>query len=130
MDWALSRRGLLEGVAAAGAVLAADAFAGPVERVRAAQHPGWVFGRMTGAEALAEALALDPHLPPKWRSLGFHVHWRGRLVAVRIDADAGQVEATLTTGDPMPIRIGGRQHRLERGTTLRAACPAMGGGRG
>src|SRR5262249_36102619 len=59
MDWTFSRRGLFEGVAAAGAVLAADAWAGPLEKARAAHHPGWVFGRMTGAEALTEALILE-----------------------------------------------------------------------
>ena len=60
MDWSFSRRGLFQGVAAAGGVLAADAVeAGPLRQVRANQHPGWVFGRMTGAEALTEALILE-----------------------------------------------------------------------
>lgn len=61
MDWSFSRRGLLQGVAAAGGVLAADAAmpAGPLEAARARRHPGWVFGRMTGAEALTEALVLE-----------------------------------------------------------------------
>lgn len=60
MDWSFSRRGLLQGVAATGAALTAEAaVAGPLGRVRAAHHPGWVFGRMTGAEALTEALILE-----------------------------------------------------------------------
>ncbi|MBX9627925.1 MAG: thiamine pyrophosphate-binding protein [Gemmataceae bacterium] len=60
MDASFSRRGLLQGAAAVGGVLAAEAAsAGPLGRVRAARHPGWVFGRMTGAEALTEALLLE-----------------------------------------------------------------------
>lgn len=60
MDFAFSRRGLLQGTAAVGGVLAASAAgAGPVANVRAARHPGWIFGRMTGAEALCEALLAE-----------------------------------------------------------------------
>ena len=60
MDRPFSRRGLLQGVAATGGLLAADALrAGPLGHVRQARHPGWVFGRMTGAEALVEVLLLE-----------------------------------------------------------------------
>jgi len=60
MDFAFSRRGLFQGAAAVGGALAAaHANAGPVQQVRAAKHPGWIFGRMTGAEALAEALVAE-----------------------------------------------------------------------
>ncbi len=59
MNFPFSRRGLLQGVAAAGTAIAADAVAGPLGRVREDRHPGWVFGRMTGAEALTEALLLE-----------------------------------------------------------------------
>ena len=59
MDASFSRRGLFQGAAAVGTVAAASAAAGPVARVRQNNHPGWVFGRMTGAEALVEALKLE-----------------------------------------------------------------------
>lgn len=60
MDFSFSRRGLFHGsAAAAGALAATAAAAGPLRRVRADRHPGWVFGRMTGAEALAEALRTE-----------------------------------------------------------------------
>jgi acetolactate synthase-1/2/3 large subunit len=61
MDWSFSRRGLFQGLAGAGGALAASTFAdaGPIQKARANQHPGWVFGRMTGAEALTEALLLE-----------------------------------------------------------------------
>jgi acetolactate synthase-1/2/3 large subunit len=57
MDWSFSRRGLLQGAAAVCGAAAASA--GPFAKVRAARHPGWVFGRMTGAEALTEALLAE-----------------------------------------------------------------------
>jgi acetolactate synthase-1/2/3 large subunit len=59
MDWAFSRRGLFQGIVATGAALATDAVAAPLEKAQADHHPGWVFGRMTGAEALTEALLLE-----------------------------------------------------------------------
>jgi acetolactate synthase-1/2/3 large subunit len=60
MDFAFSRRGLFQGTAAVGGVLAAGAAdAGPLQHARAERHPGWVFGKMTGAEALAEALVQE-----------------------------------------------------------------------
>ena len=60
MDVSFSRRGLLQGIVATGGVLAANAaLAGPLQPLQAAKHPGWVFGRMTGAQALTEALILE-----------------------------------------------------------------------
>ncbi|MFO0826261.1 MAG: thiamine pyrophosphate-binding protein [Gemmataceae bacterium] len=61
MDFAFSRRGLLEGAAIGGAlaVSSATAAAGPLAKARQERHPGWVFGRMTGAQALTEALLLE-----------------------------------------------------------------------
>jgi len=59
MEASLTRRGLMKAIAATGSVLAAKATAGPVHQVQAARHPGWVFGRMTGAQALTEALLLE-----------------------------------------------------------------------
>jgi acetolactate synthase-1/2/3 large subunit len=59
MDWPLTRRGLLQGVAAAGgaALTAPQADAGPIARFR--HPPGWVAGKLTGAQAVAEALLAE-----------------------------------------------------------------------
>ncbi len=43
-----------------------------------------VFG-FCGLSLGADALALDPRLPPDWRTLRFQTHWRGRLVGIGID---------------------------------------------
>lgn len=59
MDGSFSRRGLLQGTVMVGGAFAARAAAGPLERLGQAQHPGWVFGRLTGAEALTEALIAE-----------------------------------------------------------------------
>ncbi len=57
MDWSFSRRGLFQGVAAAGGVLAANATA--PARLRRHAPDGWVSGKMTGAQALSEALVTE-----------------------------------------------------------------------
>jgi acetolactate synthase-1/2/3 large subunit len=59
MDWSFSRRGLLQGTALAGGVVAAALTPGRGEaRVhdRALRRQGWVAGRLTGAQAVAETL--------------------------------------------------------------------------
>ena len=59
-DWTFTRRGLFQGAAAVGGALAVSAASGgPFEKLRQTKHPGWVFGRMTGAEALVEALLTE-----------------------------------------------------------------------
>jgi acetolactate synthase-1/2/3 large subunit len=58
MDWSLTRRGLLQGLAAGGAALTVrTADAGPIGRLR--RQPGWVAGKLTGAQAVAEALLAE-----------------------------------------------------------------------
>jgi acetolactate synthase-1/2/3 large subunit len=60
MDFPFSRRALLQGAAATGGVVAASTLnGGPIKQVQALRHPGWVFGHMTGAEALVEALITE-----------------------------------------------------------------------
>jgi acetolactate synthase-1/2/3 large subunit len=60
MDVTFSRRGLLQGALATGGAIAASSIAaGPIKQIQEARHPGWVFGHMTGAEALVEALQTE-----------------------------------------------------------------------
>ena len=56
MDIAISRRGLLQSVAV-GLTLTQTASARPLDKLR--QKPGWVIGRLTGAQAVAEALVQE-----------------------------------------------------------------------
>src|SRR5262249_2697084 len=63
-----------------------------------------------------DTLAIDPKLPPQWRSLSFCVCWRGRSVAIRI---AGRtVQATLVEGEAMEIRIAAATRKLTAGATV------------
>ena len=57
-----------------------------------------------------ETLHLDPRLPPGWTELAFSVQWRGRQIAVRIDADGTQVQ--LLSGAALPVVIAGSAHTL------------------
>src|SRR5688572_20874711 len=59
MDWPFSRRGLFRGVAAVGGVAAALGPADANPRDRHRREPGWVVGKLTGAQAVAEALLAE-----------------------------------------------------------------------
>jgi trehalose/maltose hydrolase-like predicted phosphorylase len=66
-----------------------------------------------GLNMMGDTLAIDPKLPQAWQSLSFHVCWQGRTVSIRIHN--GSVEATLTRGLPMDIRICGSVRNLALG---------------
>ena len=61
MDIAISRRGLFQGVAAVGGALALShsGLAKPLDRMKQKHNPGWVVGKLTGAQAVAESLKKD-----------------------------------------------------------------------
>jgi trehalose/maltose hydrolase-like predicted phosphorylase len=69
-----------------------------------------------GLDLMGDTLGIDPKLPPQWRSLCYRVCWRGRSVAIRIAG--GTLEATLTSGEAMEIRIAGTMRNLTVGTTV------------
>ena len=69
-----------------------------------------------GLQLMGDTLGIDPRLPPEWRSLAFRVRWRGRSVAIRV---AGRrVQATLTQGEEMEMRIADATHKLTPEATL------------
>jgi trehalose/maltose hydrolase-like predicted phosphorylase len=65
---------------------------------------------------MGDTLAINPKLPPQWRSISCRVCWRGRSVAIRIAGST--VQATLVEGDAMEIRIAAVRHKLTAGATL------------
>jgi trehalose/maltose hydrolase-like predicted phosphorylase len=73
-----------------------------------------------GLDMRGDTLGIDPKLPPQWRSLSFHVCWRGRTVALRIAGATTQ--ATLIEGAPMEMRIGGATRQLTAGAMLQVAA--------
>ena len=91
-----------------------------------------VFG-FGGLSLRAEALGLDPRLPPTWRTLGFHAHWRGRLVRIGIDQDADEIKCRLVAGRADAARSaedsGTRFNRVTRFAPA-IAISELSGGRG
>ena len=69
-----------------------------------------------GLDLAGEAISLNPHLPPAWRSMSFTVRWRGRAVQVRIVG--ATLCATISEGAPVEIRIAGATHSLAHGVEL------------
>ena len=80
-----------------------------------------VFG-FAGLSLHSTGMALDPQMPPNWRSLGFHVQWRGRHLRIKIVQGEQLVEATLEAGEPMTLLVSGQLHDLRRDRTLRVPC--------
>jgi trehalose/maltose hydrolase-like predicted phosphorylase len=72
-----------------------------------------------GLDLRGDTLGIDPRLPPQWRSLSFHLFWRGRYVAIRIVGET--VHASLVKGEAMDMRIGGATRHLTAGAMLQAA---------
>ena len=72
-----------------------------------------------GLDLRGDTLGIDPKLPPQWRGISFRVCWRGRSVAIRIVG--GTVEATLTDGKPMEMRIAGATRKLTAGAPLQVS---------
>jgi trehalose/maltose hydrolase-like predicted phosphorylase len=80
----------------------------------AAQGGLWmmtVFG-FAGLSLQSDGVALAPHLPASWSSLGFSMEWRGRHLTISISQADHRLDATLEAGDPMILTLYGRAHRL------------------
>ena len=69
-----------------------------------------------GLDLMGDTLAIDPKMPPQWRSLSFRVRWRGRSVAIRVAGSTVQV--TQTNGEAMEMRIAGATRQLTAGAPL------------
>jgi alpha,alpha-trehalose phosphorylase len=80
---------------------------------------GLVFG-FGGVRDFDGQLTIDPHLPRRFRSLGFSLRFQDRQIRVRL---THQVETySLTEGDPLEISIRGTPHKLTCDSTLELAA--------
>jgi trehalose/maltose hydrolase-like predicted phosphorylase len=89
----------------------------------AAQGALWqvaIFG-FAGLSLEDEGIALNPRLPPKWASLSFRVHWRGRRIHLRLTQATRMLEATLELGEPASLRVNGQVLALHRGTAMQTS---------
>ncbi|HEY1426871.1 MAG TPA: glycosyl hydrolase family 65 protein, partial [Caulobacteraceae bacterium] len=73
-----------------------------------------------GLDISGDTLAIDPKLPPRWRSLSYRVTFRGREIAVRVGE--GKVRATLVQGEPIEVRVGGASNMLAPDAPLEAVA--------
>ena len=71
-----------------------------------------------GVSLRNSGIALNPQLPPNWRSLAFGVQWRGRSLKIRIDQAKQIVEATLEAGESMTLIVRGEPREFGRDKAL------------
>jgi trehalose/maltose hydrolase-like predicted phosphorylase len=69
-----------------------------------------------GLDLRGDTLAINPKPPPQWRSLSFGVCWKGRTVQVRIAEQ--KVQASLSEGEAIEVRIAGAVRNLTPGVTV------------
>jgi trehalose/maltose hydrolase-like predicted phosphorylase len=72
-----------------------------------------------GLETSSDTLAIDPKLPPHWRSLSFRVCWRGRSVGIRIADRSASI--TLLEGEAMDTRIAATAREVKAGATVQVS---------
>ena len=81
-----------------------------------------------GVTLRSDGIALDPRLPPGWRSLSFGLQWQGRRLRIKIVQGDEVVEATLEAGEPMKLVVSGQPHELQGDRTLRVSAERVSGG--
>jgi trehalose/maltose hydrolase-like predicted phosphorylase len=74
-----------------------------------------------GLSLTQDGLALEPKLPSTWTSMAFNCQWHGRSLKIRIRQDERDIEATLETGAPMTLLIGGEAHVVDGGQPLQVS---------
>lgn len=63
-----------------------------------------VFG-MAGVRVRSDGVGFDPRLPPGWTALHCHAKWRGRTLAIRINAEPLEVEVDVLEGGELTLSI-------------------------
>jgi alpha,alpha-trehalose phosphorylase len=86
-----------------------------------------VFG-FGGVRDFDGRLTLDPHLPQRFRSLGFSLRFHDRQLRVRLGHQ--DEEYRLEEGDDLDVTIRGVPHRLSVGAPVRTRPPYKGGAGG
>lgn len=69
-----------------------------------------------GLRSDGEGLNFTPHLPARWKSVSFSVHYQRRLLRVVVMQDKTGI--TLVDGEPADIRVYGATYRLVGGSEL------------
>lgn len=69
-----------------------------------------------GLDYTGDTLAIAPKLPPRWRCLSYRVCWKGRHLSISITHKT--IQAMLTKGELMEIRIGAATRKLTPGAMV------------
>ncbi len=85
-----------------------------------------VFG-FGGVVVEDDALALNPHLPCPWKSLSFKIHFRNRLVEVKMAEDSTMCrlipEGDGDEAEPLKVKIGGAETLISQTPVAVPAAP-------
>jgi trehalose/maltose hydrolase-like predicted phosphorylase len=73
-----------------------------------------VFG-FAGLSIRDDGISLDPQMPAGWLCLSFSFQWRRRHLKVRIEQAKALIDATLESGEPMAVFVGGQRYELRQG---------------
>jgi trehalose/maltose hydrolase-like predicted phosphorylase len=69
-----------------------------------------------GLDLSADAIRINPRLPPHWRKLSFGVRWRGR--SVQVDIAGARLRVAMSGGEPVEVQVAGGSHGLSAGAPL------------
>jgi trehalose/maltose hydrolase-like predicted phosphorylase len=70
-----------------------------------------------GLDLIGDLPAIEPRLPPQWRSLAYRARMRGQMLSVNVRP--AEVEVTLIEGNGIEVQIAGRRHSLASGESVR-----------
>jgi len=63
-----------------------------------------VFG-VAGLRVRENGIVIDPHLLAGWTKMAFPVHWRGRLLRLRLEADPRRIEVAVDEGAELTLAV-------------------------
>jgi maltose phosphorylase len=63
-----------------------------------------------GLQVRDNELNLAPVLPDGWKGFSFHMHFRGRILAIQVNAT--DCEVKRTGGEPLDIVVRGERRRV------------------
>ena len=76
-----------------------------------------------GVSFREDGIGLNPQFPDAWTGLRVPLQWRGRRLAIAIDAVGRTLSIGLKAGEAMAVHACGTRHLLEPGETLMIPMP-------
>jgi kojibiose phosphorylase len=60
---------------------------------------------VAGLRMRENGIVIDPHLLAGWAEIAFPVHWRGRLLRLRLEADPRRIEVVVERGAELTVAV-------------------------